>query len=179
MWRALVVSAVLAFSVGPAAQAHAHSPATCHGRETTAMQFAPFSAAVWDAAHWQRGAPQARTVEAQRLSLRCAAGPGHRHAMRLTWRRDETAYYAHRSAMLWRKRVKPFVYPDGSRWAVPYPIAWCESGGNYYVGPYGAYGLIMEATWMPPREQDEIAHRLFLQQGEGPWAPYESGCAYR
>jgi hypothetical protein len=82
--------------------------------------------------------------------------------------------------MLWRERVKPFVYPDGKHWAVPYPIAWCESGGDYFVGPSGAYGLIPPfPQYLPPRRQDEIAHRLYLEQGEGPWRPYESGCAYR
>ena len=77
------------------------------------------------------------------------------------------------------RRRRPFVYPDGSRWAVPYPIAWCESGGNYFVGPYGAYGLILEPKWMSPREQDEAALRLYREMGDAPWAPYEQGCAYR
>lgn len=80
----------------------------------------------------------------------------------------------------WLDKYKPFVYPDGSRWAVPYPIAWCESGGDYYVGPSGAYGLIPPfPQWMSPRQQDETAHDLYRELGESPWAPYESGCAYR
>lgn len=80
--------------------------------------------------------------------------------------------------MLWRQRVTPFFY-GGHWWAAPYPIALCESGGDYYVGPYGAYGLIMEPEYMSPREQDLAAHRLYVQFGESPWAPYEGGCAYR
>lgn len=99
--------------------------------------------------------------------------------MQRTWRRDKAAYYEHRAAMLWREEFKPFVYPSGRRFAVPFPIATCESGENYFVGPYGAYGLIMEPTWLPPRTQDEIAHRLYEESGEAPWAPFESGCAYR
>ena len=79
-----------------------------------------------------------------------------------------------------RRRLKPFVYPDGKRWAVPYPIAWCESGGNYFVGPSGAYGLIPPfPQYMSPREQDRTALRLYREMGESPWAPYEGGCAYR
>ena len=86
----------------------------------------------------------------------------------------------HERHRLYRERYKPFVYPDGSHWAVPYPIAWCESGGNYYVGPSGAYGLIPPfPQYLSPREQDKIAHRLYLEMGEAPWAPYEGGCAYR
>lgn len=81
--------------------------------------------------------------------------------------------------MLWFAKYRSFVYPSGKRFAVPYPIATCESGENYYVGPYGAYGLIFEAQWLPPKVQDEIAYGLYVEQGEGPWAPYESGCAYR
>lgn len=87
--------------------------------------------------------------------------------------------------------MTPFHYA-GHWWAAPYPIALCESGGDYHVGFAGAYGLIApgwsaggglrfaptagEAT---PREQDLVAHRLFSRYGESPWAPFEGGCAYR
>lgn len=81
--------------------------------------------------------------------------------------------------MNWLSIFKPFIYPDGTRWAVPWPIAMCESTENYYVGPYGAYGLVEEPPWLPPKEQDEIAHQLYLEDGEGPWAPYETSCPYR
>jgi len=81
--------------------------------------------------------------------------------------------------MLWLAKYRHYRYPDGTRWAVPYPIALCESTENYYVGPAGAYGLVEEPPWLPPKVQDEIAFRLFKEQGEGPWKPYESGCAYR
>jgi hypothetical protein len=93
--------------------------------------------------------------------------------------------------MLFRERVTPFFYA-GHWWAAPYPIALCESGGDYYVGPAGAYGLIgpgwrtgggaqfaATAGEATPREQDIVAHRLFSRYGEQPWAPFESGCAYR
>lgn len=141
--------------------------------------FRAFSGRVWRLEAWERGRPPERVLAAQRRRLSCAP-PGHRKAMRRTWRRDKAAYFAHRRAMLWLEEFKPFVYPDGIRWAVPYPIAWCESGGDYFVGPSGAYGLIPPfPQWMSPRRQDEVAHRLYVEQGEGPWAPYESACSYR
>lgn len=79
----------------------------------------------------------------------------------------------------WRRKNKPFIYPDGRRWATPYPIAWCESGGDYFASPWGAYGLTAFEPFMPPKRQDEVAHRLYLEQGEAPWAPYETACIYR
>ena len=80
----------------------------------------------------------------------------------------------------WLDKYRSFEYPDGSHYAVPYPIAWCESGGNYFVGPSGAYGLIPPfPQYLPPKRQDEIAYRLYEKDGEAPWAPYESGCIYR
>lgn len=80
--------------------------------------------------------------------------------------------------MRWEAKYRSFVYPDGTRWAVPYPIAICESNENYFVGPAGAYGLIF-TSWLPPKRQDEVAYRLYLEQGESPWLPYEGGCYLR
>lgn len=61
----------------------------------------------------------------------------------------------------WVDKFKPFIYPDGSRWAAPWPVAMCESHEDYGVGPSGAYGLIAPffPQYMSPREQDETAHR--------------------
>jgi hypothetical protein len=89
-------------------------------------------------------------------------------------------FYRHRRHILWLLRYRPFVYPDGTRWAVPWPIAICESGEDYHVGPSGAYGLIPPLPqWLPPWRQDEIAHDLYERYGEAPWAPYETACALR
>lgn len=158
-------------SDGPA---HHPVPHSC-----TVQAFRPFSKAVWKLDRWERGVPPQKVLNAYRKRLGCAP-IAHKKAMKATWHRDQSAYFEYRSKMLWYKKFRPFVYPDGKHWAVPYPIAWCESGGNYYVGPSGAYGLIPPfPQWLPPKKQDEIAYRLYLEQGEGPWAPYESGCAYR
>lgn len=145
----------------------------------TVQDFRPFSADVWRLSAWERGAPPKRVVLAQRERLKCST-PAHREAMQNTWRADKKAFYEHRDVMLWRAKYRQFEYPDGTRWAVPYPIAWCESGGDYYVGPSGAYGLIPPfPQWLSPKRQDEIAYELYLELGESPWAPYESTCAYR
>lgn len=151
-------------------------PARC-----TVQAFRPLSKAIWRLRAWRRGNPPEKVIRAVRRRLRCAEGHGDHHvAMVRTWKRDRAAYFEHRRKMLWLEEFKPFVYPSGKRWSVPYPIALCESGENYFVGPSGAYGLIPPfPQWLPPRRQDEIAHRLYEEQGEGPWAPYESGCAYR
>lgn len=149
-------------------------PITC-----TAQGFKPFSAAVWGPKAWERGNPPQNVLEAVRRRLSCAPGP-HRQVMKKTWAQDRSDYFSHRRQMLWREKYKPFVYPDGSHWAVPYPIAICESGENYYAGPSGAYGEIPPLPqYQSPRAQDEIAHRLYVESGDGPWAPYESGCYLR
>ena len=150
---------------------------TCH---ETVQKFRPWSAKVWSTDRWRRKAPKDSTIAAYRHKLSCAVSPIHRGLMKGTWRSDKKAFYSHRSAKRWVAHYKPFVYPDGTRWAVPYPIAICESGENYYVGPSGAYGLIPPLPqYMPPKEQDEVAHRLYEEMGEGPWAPYEGGCYLR
>jgi len=81
----------------------------------------------------------------------------------------------------WRRKYKPFVYPSGRHWAAPYPVALCESGENYFVGPAGAYGLILAPPWMSPREQDEEAYHLLHTVGaEQAWFRWEreQGCPY-
>jgi hypothetical protein len=153
-----------------------HSPPPRH---CTIDGFRPFSEAVWRLGAWKRGTPPVSVLEARTAALACATPP-HRAAMRRTWRRDAAAFLAHRRHMVWLETMKPFVYPDGTRWAVPFPIAWCESGGNYFVGPSGAYGLIPPLPqYMSPAEQDRVAHELYVEHGEGPWAPFETACIYR
>lgn len=83
----------------------------------------------------------------------------------------------------WRAKYKPYVYPDGSHWSAPYPVVWCESGpgGDYDIGPAGAYGEIMAPAWQTPREQDEEAYRLVHTVGVyQAWRKWEieQGCLY-
>src|ERR1041384_1106191 len=169
-------TAVSESSINATPNHHASPPPT----RCTIEGFRPFSAAVWRFGAWKRGNPPRAVIRAQRSSLSCAVSPSHRAAMKRTWRRDAAAFFAHRRHMIWIETYKPFVYPSGKRWAVPYPIAVCESGENYFVGPSGAYGLIPPfPQYMSPHEQDRVAHDLYLEQGEAPWSPYESGCYLR
>lgn len=134
-----------------------------------------FSKRAWHPDHWQRGNLPGKVRAAYQRRLRCAPHPSR---AKRAWRREQAQFFDYREEMLWLAKYRSFEYPDGSHWAVPYPIAWCESGGNYYVGSAGAYGLIFY-SWLPPKRQDEIAYNLYLAYGESPWAPYEGGCAYR
>lgn len=155
-------------------------PDPCRVHRVSAKDFRDLADRVWSLQRWEREKPKAATIAVAHQEIACARGSGLRGQLKQRWRESQRAFYEHRRQMLWRERVKPFIYPDGSRWAVPYPIAWCESGGDYFVGPSGAYGLIPPfPQYLSPRRQDEIAHRLFQQYGESPWAPYEGECAYR
>jgi hypothetical protein len=148
--------------------------------------FRPFAAQVWDAS-WQRGAPKAHTIHVARERIACAP-PGHRHAMKRIWNRERGDYYARRRAMLWRTRVTPFA-GGGRWWSIPYQHVLCESGGDYFAGYAGAYGLTAPA-WngyggqafastageASPREQDVVASRLWKAAGDSAWTPFEGGC---
>lgn len=175
---ALIAIAVAATSLTGTASAK-DLPAACNNHPVTASEFRTFSQSVWNRDHWERGQPDRAILDAKARKIHCAAGPGHVASMQKEWTRDKLVFVKVRKGKLWAAKFRSFEYPDGRHWAVPYPIAWCESGGDYFVGPYGAYGLIMESTYLPPKVQDEVAYNLYLEQGEGPWAPYEGGCLYR
>lgn len=153
---------------------HQPTPITC-----TVQGLRPFASKVWDIEKWERKQLPPLVLRAYKRRLNCAP-PFHKEAMKRVWHRHQEIYFEHRQRMRWLDKYRHYIYPDGSRWAVPYPIAWCESGGDYFVGPSGAYGLIPPfPQYMSPKQQDEVAFRLFQEQGEGPWAPYEAACAYR
>lgn len=176
---ALVAVAALAFAVLAAPALSENSPSHPTPQRCRPGAVRAYTAKVWDQNRWRRGDPTKAAVLGFRARLACAPA-GHRTELRHFWRDSQRDFYSARQVRLWRARVKPFVYPDGKHWAVPYPIAWCESGGDYFVGPSGAYGLIPPfPQYLSPHRQDEIAHRLYVEQGEGPWAPYEGACAYR
>lgn len=163
----------------------------CNGQLFTFAEFRSFSQEVWGIARWERERPAHATIKAQRHRLRCAAGPGHRKAMKTRWRADQKQFYEHRSRMLWRTRVTP--YPGGGHWwAIPYYIVVCESGGRYNdpSAPNGAYSLLAGPlqgvptweTWRPswasgyelpyqapPKAQDLAAHKLYRAYGLEPW----------
>jgi hypothetical protein len=156
-------------------------PPSCHNNPVTAPEFRPFSEAVWNRDHWKRAEVSKSILDAKAHKLHCAAGPGHVASMKKEWSKDQSAFDHVRKGKLWVLKHKPYIYPDGKRWAAPYPIAWCESGGDYFVGPSGAYGLIPPfEQYLAPKVQDEIAYQL-MQEGKeySAWVEWEGDCQYR
>lgn len=153
-----------------------------------AKQGAALAAEVWAPSNWRRDHKPTKAIRQHRHQIRCAAGPHHRAAIRKRWTADRAAFYKHRRAMLWRARVTPF-YGGGHWWAIPYWHVVCESGADYHIGYAGAYGLITP-TWLSygggayassageasPREQDLIAHKVWIDNGDAAWTPFEGGC---
>jgi hypothetical protein len=156
----------------------------CIGHHISQQQFEDFAKGVWPLPLWRRGGPKAKAIAAAHEKIACAQGTGKRGAFKQRWRDLKQAFYEHRSAMLWRLRVTPF-YGGGRWWAVPYYIVVCESGVRGYV-PSGYYGILFTAevptwqTWGEPgfaplpgraskREQDIVAHRLWVAYGGEPW----------
>lgn len=153
-------------------------PAGCI-QYTHVTPFMKFSAKVWNLDRWQRDRVKHVTILAQRHYLHCAK-PKDRRQMQKIWQTDKSSFHAYRAIMVWEAKYRSFEYPDGSHWAVPYPIAICESGENYYASPSGAYGEIPPLPQnQPPKVQDEIAYRLYKEHGEGPWKEYEGKCPLR
>lgn len=156
----------------------------------TVGAFRDFSAAVWHPSKWDRAAVPARVRAAQRARLACAP-PGHRAAMKRTWRRDHAAWSTRRRIEQHRERWTPYYGCTKlgvcKWWALPAYIVSCESGGDYTPDAGltfgGAYGLLVE-TWLqwgggryapaanlaPPWAQDRIARQVWLDVGPGGWA---------
>lgn len=167
---------------------HPDTPAGQCGRFTTATEFRSWSKSVFNPDRWRRGSPPQRVIRAQRHKTQCAAGPGHRKAMRHIWRRDKRRFYQHRRAELWRVRVTPFPGPGGTWWSTPYPLVLCESGADYGK-PYGAYS-ILDPAWREwggrtahageasKREQDLVAHHGWLLYGESAWECGSDGAVH-
>lgn len=158
-------------------------PDPCHGQSFTAPAFETFAKKIWKTSRWEREKPKALTIAAARHRLACA-GAGERREMKRSWALLQHAFYKHRRAELWRSRVTPF-HGGGRRWAIPFPIVRCESGVRAYV-PSGYYGILFSGsvpTWQSfsdpgfapspgqasKREQDIVAHRLYMAYGLQPW----------
>jgi len=102
--------------------------------------------------------------------------------MKARWQAERSAFYARRKAERERLRYTPYEGPGGSRWAIPYYIVSCESGGDYGAvngssGARGAYQM-MPSTYAAycsacdwsKADQDRAAYVLYREQGGGPWA---------
>lgn len=55
-----------------------------------------FSAQVWAPKRWRRRSPSTTTIRAHKHQIRCAAGPGHRAAIKHSWAADRSAFYKRR-----------------------------------------------------------------------------------
>lgn len=139
----------------------------------TAEAFREFSERTWRLPAWERGKPPKRVIRAQRGKLKCAAGPGHRKAIKRTWRGDRREFREHRRRKLAQRerlRYLPYACGGGVRSAIDCSVMWCESGGSYTAeNPSGAYGKyqLMPEWWShlgrkpAPAEQDRIAAELW------------------
>ncbi len=90
-----------------------------------------------------------------------------------------------------RKWERRWVAHEASSWAIPEAIVMCESGGQNdppnYAGAAGYYQLTewpSKAAGLPvgqsgdasehsKAEQDQVAGRLYREQGTGPWVSSE------
>jgi len=128
-----------------------------------------------------------------RTMKRCAATPWHKRRMRQLERQARKAHRERRRDRLHRQRERrellPYRGPDGRRWAIPWYIVRCESGGNFRarnpVSTAGGAYQIIDSTWYayggsryadshpaavaPKREQHRVAARVLAGQGLGAW----------
>lgn len=168
----------------PAAARSPIHPDPCHGQRVTASAAARFAAQVWRLPSWERAKPKKATIAAWHHKLQCAAGPGHRKAMKERWRADRSAFYAHRHAEQEREQLTPYCEGDAC-YAIPVYIVECESGGDYGAvnpssGAGGAY-QVLPSTWAlyggdgapqdaPEAEQDRIAGEIWADSGTSAWS---------
>jgi hypothetical protein len=92
----VLVALALTLMLEPATGARPHDPAArCGGHTITVKQARPFITTVWGERHWSRGSPGPKARKAWRHKLKCAAGPGHRKAMKRRWRKAKRSYLRH------------------------------------------------------------------------------------
>jgi hypothetical protein len=164
----------------PAAQPH--TPAVTCAHPVHAQQAAVFSAHVWAPQRWRRGSPPTKTIRAHRHQVHCAAGHGHRAAIRHRWRADRRAYYEYRWQRRhhWQAEFEALSEAD-QQWAIS--TGACESGnvastdtGNGFQGAFqwvqstweaaGGSGSPADASWY---EQAVRAVRWRDIAGAGQW----------
>ena len=186
--KGLATLVVLAAIAGPT---HRPAPSIDCAHPVTARQGVGLARAVWSPHRWQRSRPRAAAIRAHRRQVQCAAGPGHRAAIKRQWRRSRAAFYEHRQFMLAWRAATPYygctVLGGCKLWALPSYIVDCESGGDYTPDAGltfgGAYGLLVstwlqfgggawasQANYAPPYAQDIVAHRVWTAVGPSGWA---------
>lgn len=126
----------------------------------TARESRQFTKAVWSYKKWQRAKLPRAVLRAYKTRLACAAGPGHRKAIRSFWRAEKAAYEAHRSYKLrWGScgdagpvrdciHGAALTYGADEGWMLT--VSYCESTWNRYArNRSGSTGLFqfMLSTW--------------------------------
>jgi len=144
----VTLAVALAFAAPASPTTHTDTPDNPRGCERT-YKLAPFKhqlARSFSAKRWRDKTP-VRPAERRRLHRmkRCAATPWHTRRMGQLERRARAEHRARRRQRLERRRERrellPYRGPDGRRWAIPWYIVRCESGGSWSAyNPSGAAG---------------------------------------
>lgn len=119
---------------------------------------------MWQPIRWEREKPKAKTIAAFRHMLRCAAGPGHREAIKHRWRDAKRAFYSHVAYMREFVALTPYECGSAGRFAIPCYIVACESGFSWSAyNPSGAASVyqIMAEHGRPfpvTSAADKLAH---------------------
>jgi hypothetical protein len=169
---------LLVFS-GSAPAAHLHTQPQSCGHTFIAKEFRPWSAKVWSVQHWQRAHLKPATVSTYKLRLRCAAGPGHREAMRATWRRDRRHFEKHRAAELaarnidhrWESAWFPSTQWEALPQLPPYVIAaLAEKAGDYVGVDVPGWTMEQVTEGESDRKPGSAGHDVGGTDGYGAWA---------
>lgn len=119
-----------------------------------------FIGKVWSLDKWKRGKPGRAALSAYKHRLICAAGPGHRKAMKALWRREKKSYNEHRKYKLkWGSCTDAgpvgdcihgaaVTYSADESWMIN--VSQCESSWDRYAqNPSGSSGLFqfLPSTW--------------------------------
>lgn len=141
----------------------------------TVTEFTPFAKQVWRPEKWERGKPKDAVIRHMRWMRKCAAGPGHRKAMKRVWKQAKGAFMDER-------QYQVAISPPGI--GTLEAIAACESGGDPSIvssdGSYRGKYQFDYGTWesvggsgdpaaAPEKEQDERAAALYNMSGSSPW----------
>lgn len=193
---ALVMMAIAAVPATAAVQeGGVVGPKSVRCAHVTAKEFRAWSGRVWHPKRWDRdrrgvrsGMPRRKTLGAQRVKLRCAAGPGHRRSMRKTWRRDKKSFFRHRKGKIEDRRrqqrieaLTPYDCGSAGSFAIPCSIVKCESGYDWDAvnpssGAAGAYQFLPSsyAAWCTTcdwsrEDQHRAAGDYYRAAGGAPW----------
>lgn len=116
------------------------------------------------------------------------AAQAHRRCIHINEVRLGLGTYRDKIKVRWERArfiatYEPYAGPNGTTWAVPWPIPMCESGASN-VSPSGYYGILV-STWTDPHwggtqygptpasaskdAQSIVAHQIWLEVGQQAW----------